>query len=371
VKKPRCLLVFEQSFRSEITRQNYTGRLEAFMKFLDISDPEILIKTDPKTLQRYAEDYVIFLKKKHEKGSFRARSINTYVAPIEHFFVQNDIILNFKKLRKWYPKHEKQTGQEPYSTEDIKKMLAVANLRWSAIIHFFASTGIRPGALYGLKMKNLDFEKFSPSTLVVIYEGENEEYYAFLTPEATSALREYLEKRRFDGEKLVQESPVFRNHFRETTAWQNVTPMKVATFYASFNQLIIKSGVRKPKQERRDRHNKRMFYGFRKRYNTILKNNQTINANTAEKLMGHKNGLDGVYYNPSLEKRFEEFSKAISQLAISEEQRLILKNNQLEEEISEREKSKEREQMLEDKVSRQDQAIAKILSDLEELKKKN
>ena len=87
MKKPRCLLVFEQSFRSEITRQNYTGRLEAFMKFLDISDPEILIKTDPKTLQRYVEDYVIFLKKKHEKGSFRARSINTYVAPIEHFFV--------------------------------------------------------------------------------------------------------------------------------------------------------------------------------------------------------------------------------------------------------------------------------------------
>jgi len=119
---------------------------------------------------------VISLKKRHEKGSFRARSFNTYVGPIEHFFVQNDIVLNLKKIRKWYPKFEKQTGQEPYTNQDIKKTLSVANLRWSAIIHFFASTGIRPGALIEIKMKDLDFERFAPCTSVVIYEGDNEEY---------------------------------------------------------------------------------------------------------------------------------------------------------------------------------------------------
>lgn len=277
LKKPRSLQVFEQSLTSEVTRSNYLGRLDAFMRFLEIENYDHLIKTDPKTLQIHVEDYVIYLKKKHERGAFRARSFNTYLTPIEHFFVQNDITLNFKKIRKWFPKHEKLTGQDAYSNEDIKKLLSVASLRWRAIIHFFASTGVRPGAIFDLKMKDLGFDRFEGCTQVIIYEGDNEEYYAFLTPEATLALKEYLKKREFDGEKITSESPVFRNHYKETIAWQNVKSMNISTFYASFYQLAKKAGIRKPKQERRDRHNKRLLYGFRKRFNTILKNNQNIN----------------------------------------------------------------------------------------------
>jgi len=340
LKKPRSLQVFEQSLTSEITRSNYLGRLDAFMKFLEIENYDHLIKTDPKTLQINVEDYVIYLKKKHERGAFRARSFNTYLTPIEHFFVQNDITLNFKKIRKWFPKHEKLTGQDPYSNEDIKKLLSVANLRWRAIIHFFASTGVRPGAIFDLKIKDLDFDRFEGSTQVIIYEGDNEEYYAFLTPEATMALKEYLKKREFDGEKITSESPVFRNHYKETIAWQNVKPMNISTFYASFYQLTKKAGIRKPKQGRRDRHNKRLLYGFRKRFNTILKNNQNINSNTAEKLMGHKNGLDGVYYNPTLEKRFEEYKKAIPELTVDDSERKQALLNKTLKEKSQLEKEK-------------------------------
>ncbi len=370
MKKPRSLQVFEQSLDSVISRQNYLGRLEAFMKFLKIGDYDRLLKLDSKVLQRNVEDYVIYLKKKHERGTFRARSFNTYLTPIEHFFVQNDIILNFKKIRKWFPKHEKLTGQDAYSNDDIKKMLSVTNLRWRAIIHFFASTGVRPGAIIDIKLKDLDFEKFEPCTLAVIYEGDNdEEYPAFLTPEATSALKEYLKKREYDGEKLTKESPVFRNHHRETIAWQNVKPMNLSTFYARFNQLIIKAGIRKPKQERRDRHDKRMFYGFRKRYNTILKNNQKINSNTAEKLMGHKNGLDGVYYNPTLEKRFEEFSKAITDLTISEELRQKSKNELQRQRITELEKKNEENQLIKNEVYRQSKVIENLAKEMENFKK--
>ena len=242
--------VFEQSLTSDVSRSNYLGRLEAFMKFLEIDDYDRLIKTDPKILQTNVEDYVIYLKKKHERGAFRARSFNTYLTPIEHFFVQNDITLNFKKIRKWFPKHEKLTGQDPYTNEDIKKLLSVASLRWRAIIHFFTSTGVRPGAIFDLKMSNLDFDRYEGCTSVTVYEDDNEEYSAFLTPEATLALKEYFQKREFDGEKITRDSPVFRNHYKETVAWQKVLPMKISTFYASFYQLVKKAGIRKPKQER-------------------------------------------------------------------------------------------------------------------------
>lgn len=65
-----------------------------------------------------------------------------------------------------------------------------------------------------------------------------------------------------------------------------------------------------------------MDHGFRKRFNTILKINSGINSNIAEKLMGHKRGLDGVYFTPTREQCFEEFKKAIPELTIDESLRL-------------------------------------------------
>jgi len=56
--------------------------------------------------------------------------------------------------------------------------------------------------------------------------------------------------------------------------------------------------------------------------NTILKLESKVNSNIAEKIMGHKNGLDGVYLSPTREECFKEFVKGIDQLTI-----LIQKEN--------------------------------------------
>jgi len=339
---PRCIQIFEQSVNSPTTRKNYRKRLDAFMKFAKISDYNTLVKTDLKQLQLHLENYVISLKRSHEKGDFRARSFNAYLAAIEAFFVQNDITLNFKKVKKWIPRYEKLTGEEPYTSNDIKKMLAVANTRWRSVIHFFASTGARPESVFELKKKHLK-PYGDGCTLVTFYESDNEEYYGFLTREATAAVNEYFSKREFDGEKLTDDSPVFRNAYRETQGWKNVKHSKIGTAYSSFAQLLSKAGLRKiQKGNNKIRHSKRIFYGFRKRFNTILKDNKTVNANTAEKLMGHKNGLDGVYYNPTVEKRFEEFQKAMPQLIIDDSERLGEEKKKLENEKSKLEKNQEK-----------------------------
>jgi len=36
----------------------------------------------------------------------------------------------------------------------------------------------------------------------------------------------------------------------------------------------------------------------------------------AEKLMGHRNGLDGVYFTPTLEELFTEFAKAMCKIEV-------------------------------------------------------
>ena len=66
------------------------------------------------------------------------------------------------------------------------------------------------------------------------------------------------------------------------------------------------------------RHDVQINHGFRKRMNTILKLESQINSNIVEKIMGHKNGLDGVYLAPTRQECFEEFCKGILNLSISD-----------------------------------------------------
>jgi len=92
------------------------------------------------------------------------------------------------------------------------------------------------------------------------------------------------------------------------------------------------------RKKTRNRYDKAIVYGFRKRFNGILKMNSEVNSNIAEKLMAHKRGLDGVYFKPSVEACFEEFRKAIPELTISDEARdkaeiakLEMKRSEIEE----------------------------------------
>ncbi|MGI0023285.1 MAG: hypothetical protein ACRD9Q_10550, partial [Nitrososphaeraceae archaeon] len=73
-------------------------------------------------------------------------------------------------------------------------------------------------------------------------------------------------------------------------------------------------------------------------FNGILKMNNNVNSNIAEKLMAHKKGLDGSYLKPTREECFAEFLKAVHDLTISDEERLRLENQQKQQEIDELDK---------------------------------
>ena len=339
----------EQSVKSEVTRKSYRRELRVFLEFTKLEDYDKLVNLEPKQFQILLENYIMHLKRRFEKGDLRARSFIPPIAALESFCVQNDIVLNFKKVKKWIPKFEKLTGEKPYTTEDIQNMLQASNLRLSVVIHIFASTGIRPEALTTIKLKHME-PIGDGCTKLMVYPEDNEEYYAFLTPEATLVLQKYLEKRKFDGEKLTEDSPLVRNAYRETEGWRDIRPIDLSSLYGSFGRLLRESGLRKPKKQLKERHDKRIFYGFRKRYNTILKDNPMVNTNTAEKLMGHKNGLDGVYYNPTIEKRFEEFKKTIPELTISDKTRQSMRIKQQEEKISNLESDQKKILQLEEGV---------------------
>lgn len=332
--KQRSLVLFENAIKSDETRRHYLYELDKFLEFVKIDDPDKLLKLKSMQLQELLENYLIYLK-----GRISPNSIPTKFCAIEPFFTMNDKVIDNKKLHKMFPAKIKRSGKDAYTTEDVQKMLSVAKTRRvRASLHFLASTGCRIGAITDLKMRNLS-EMPQGCKAIVIYEGTVEEYTSFLTPEASKALDEYLNERRRDGEALNPESPVFRTIYK--VGVQKSKPLSTNSIRLMLYRInkAIDSGRHKAGKN----YNIQLAHGFRKRFNIILKLNNTINLSIAEKLMGHKGvfQLDGAYLPVTKEQLFAEFQKAIFDLTVDDTERKNVKIEKLQEEKSDTEKIKE------------------------------
>ena len=114
----RCLLLFEQAIKSKITKKSYLYQLEKFRQWAKIKDFNGLLQAPQKDIQILLEDYVMYLK-----NIVSPNSIPIYFAPIELFYVMNDVNLNFKKIRKLFPEKIKKGNERGYTQKDIEKIL--------------------------------------------------------------------------------------------------------------------------------------------------------------------------------------------------------------------------------------------------------
>ena len=326
MKKQRSFQIFLSSLKSEETKKRFIFYLDKFRLHFKIKDYDSIIKLDRKQLTTMIEDYVLYLRDK-----VGPNTVPTPMTAIRSFLEINDIMINWRRIRRLYPAKIKLSGRNAWNTSDIQKMLQYStSTRSNALIHFLASTGVRTGALDNLKLKHVSDMPMDCKS-VLIYADEIEEYYTFLTPEASKALEQYLTKRKSDGEVLTPESPVFRKFYQIGSA--KSIPVHKESIESLTHRIIKKTGLREPKKG--TRYDIQQNHGFRKRFNTILKMNNAVNSNIAEKLMGHRNGLDGVYLTPTKDQLFEEFKKAIPELTIDNSERNRTEQKKIEKEKSE------------------------------------
>lgn len=123
----------------------------------------------------------------------------------------NDIPLNKKKINMFKGEFLRWVSDRAYTYEEIKKSLDISDLRMKSIILLMASSGIRVGSIPLLKLRNL--EKIDSVYKITVYEGRNEEYFTFCTPECAYFIESYLQYRTQKGEKLNDDSYLIRNQF--------------------------------------------------------------------------------------------------------------------------------------------------------------
>ncbi len=309
--------VFMYSIRSEQTKKNYIYNLGRFVEFIKMRASQFL-KLDTNSIENHIIKYIITMRDSNLSYS----TILARVSPIISFLDLNSIIINKKKVKKFYGEQKLVTDQA-YTHEDIIKMLSVANFKTKVIILIYASTGIRRSAIIDLKLKHMEKDHGNNLYKVTVYQGTKDEYFTFCTPECAKAIDDYLLKRELAGEKITPESYLIRNNFDRNNPKSvlNVKRINVNTLVDLLRGLLLDAGLRSSRNSRHERHEKAIFHAFRKYFATTLANSD-VNQLIKELLMGHSVGLDNSYYRPNEEKMLSEYMKASGNLTIDSSERL-------------------------------------------------
>ncbi len=362
--KQRSILIFENSIKSDQTRGQYLYYLRKFKEYYKLRDYDSIIKIPQEKLQIMVEDYVMYLKKK-----VNPNSVPLPMFGIQSFLESNDIELRWKKIKRLYPAKIKKSGGKAWRTSEIQKMLQNATeLRTRVLIHFLSASGVRIGALPDLQVRHLT-RVSEDCYAILIYENSTEEYTTFLTPEASKILDEYLEKRKSDGEYISPNSTVFRIKYK--FGIQKVKPVSLKSFHAVIGNLLHKSGLRTDKKGYR--YDQQADHGFRKRWNTIVKTTDGMKIILAEKMFAHSTPtipLDETYLDPTIEKLFAEYQKAIPELTISSDERQKIEVKKLQKEKTELEQTVEAKSNLKKIVDEQQKQLNDIKKTLAEYRER-
>jgi len=339
--KPRCLIIFEESCRTDVTRKAYLFQLDKFVKWAGKDFESLLFLSKPE-LTDLLVDYALYLKKRVSPNS-----LPNYFAGIFKFFDIGDREYNKRKINSLFGEKVKRKGDRPITDQELNEMIRVASSEKArALIHVLSATGCRPKGITELKLK--DIEQMPDGCLsLLIYAGSTHEFVTFLHSVATNSLKKYHAWRVEHGEKLTSDSLVFVNSRKFVSL--SIKPLDSTTIARILSGVMDKAKIKRKKDGFKN-YDLAVCGGMRKRFNTKLKKNPNIPFAISEMFMDHKTSLESHYLKPTREELFEEYKKAIPDLIFDESEKLRAENKRKQKKIQELESDKKRISELEDKV---------------------
>src|SRR2546422_7526810 len=330
---------------SQSTRQNYYRYLTMFLEFAKLT-PEKLVLEARK--DRVAVHYQAkrFNEKMRIEG-YASETRGVAYTSIRSFLQWNDVIMG-KVPRSFRGRPEFETGRviEP---QEIAAMMHVArNTRDKAVLSFLIQSGQRSGVLTALKYRHVRMQLDSGVNPVVVdipaelkgrdnrNVNKSRTAYSFaIGKECAALLVLMLEDRRKAGEKLIDESPLFRSYsdVNERLVDERQFPVRrlradarapAMTKHAIHQRVIVladRAGVQRSQPwprmtdhlgrpaQRHDIHP----HAFRRFWKFQMRKGGVNDSALLEFMMGHRNMrlLHGAQYDSySAEYIRREYSKA-------------------------------------------------------------
>jgi len=203
--------MFKYSIRNELTRKYYERRLRRFFDFinfdvkLDIAERcnNFVNKSKNEASSSWVINQIIeflqFQKNRVEAGEITASTLRNFVKALKLFCEMSDIVIPWKRITRGLPRARMAANDRAPTLEEIQKICEYPDSRIKAIIYTMASSGIRLGVWDSLRWKHIipinNENGDIIAAKIIVYGGDSEEYYAFMTPEAYRSLKEWIDFR--------------------------------------------------------------------------------------------------------------------------------------------------------------------------------
>ncbi|HXX97704.1 MAG TPA: hypothetical protein VEL11_11375 [Candidatus Bathyarchaeia archaeon] len=325
------IILFRAAVKNPITRDPYERRLIKFLNTIKMTPDEFVNKAQmqPGEVEKKIISFVSSDNERYEKGEITAATVANALKAIRLLLEMNDVTLNWKKIRRILPKARRYALDRTPTLGEINEIIDAADFRGKALTLVLTSSGIREGAIQSLKVRDyapIQQDGKLVAGRLIVYNGAPERYLTFITPEASNAIEKYLEFRTEHGEKITNDSPLFRDKFDpikgqyghgKKDAKEVVIPMTAPSVRQYYNRLLFSIGIRNEKRRRHDFS----VHGFRKYFKTRAEQSAMKSINV-EILMGHSVGISDSYYRPTENELLQDYVRATDALTISQEKQI-------------------------------------------------
>lgn len=324
-------------------------------------------------------NYITYQKSRVTGKQITAGTLRNYYKPIKLFCDMNDILVNWKIVTRGLPSPKRAGQDRTPIVDEIHLILEFGDVRIKSIVLLMVSSGIRVGAWNYLKWKHVT-PLYAPNNVLlagklIVYAGEPEEYFTFITPETYIALKKWMDFRKSYGEQISGESWLMRDMWRTTDmdygaktgmAHQPIQ-LQAGGVRSLIHRALFKQNIRPILQKDQKRHEFKALHGFRKFYKTVCE--QVMMPGNIELLMGHNLGISQSYYKPTEAQLLDNYLLVVNDLTIEKSFRLKQQVRILQEERDEvlndlRVKDKMKDEVISG-ISDQLMTITRKLNELE------
>jgi integrase len=390
------------AMKAPMTRDRYQTRLAKFLTFIGIAGNTV--QEQSRAFAKKGKDdsiwalnsvlkFVQFQKDRVDKKEISGATVRNYVKSIKLFCEMADMPIPWKKITRGLPKGKKYADDRIPTLEEIKRVVEYPDRRIKAILYTMASSGIRIGAWDYLQwghIRPIDRNGEIVAAKMIVYAGEDEEYFTFISPEAWRALKDWMNYRQTSGEIINNDSWVMRDLWDTRVAQGRglvTKPKKLSSLGVKrlMERAIWAQGLRKKLEPGKKRHPYQANHSLRKWFKTRceIAGMKPINV---EKLMNHSVGISDSYYRATENEMLEDYLKAIDFLTINDDKltlqkqvaELTEKNEQenyiIKGKLSDKEKEiqllSQRDSVNTDAIASLSDQLTKVMQEIEMLKNK-
>jgi hypothetical protein len=292
--------------------------------------------------QKWAFNNIIkflqYQKERVEKAEISAGTLRNFVKTIKLFCEMSEIPIHWKKITRGLPKSRKYADDRAPTIVEIQQLCGYPDRRIKGIVYTMASSGIRLGAWDYLRWKDIQPIERQGKVIaakIIVYAGDDEEYFSFITVEAYIELQKWMQYRQDSGEEVHGDSWVMRQLWDTKKGYyhhgtiKNPEKLKSSGIKRLMEDALWTQGIRKKSNLKRNRYEFQADHGMRKLFKVQCEISGIKSINI-EVLMGHSIGISDSYYKITEDELLREYLKASDFLVISNVNQLQTKSEKIE-----------------------------------------